>query len=418
MSGPKWIMTEKAPSHTDPRRGILTKTAAAERGTIDVPVLTPHLQFRPIGDDEVLLVSESFNTLLRGQIHCDLLPLLDGPLSQDDIVAALAGAHAAADVRQALASLASRGYVVSGAHSMERGRAAYWSALGASPRFAEERLGASRGAIEGDDGRLARLLTAMGVAVGGDRPTLFVVVCADYLEERHDALNRLRIASGTPWMLVRTRGTQPLFGPVFRPAEDGPCWARLAYRLQGHQEVHSFLRNRGGEEAAFVPFAAEPAVLDAVHGIAAAEIVKWLVLDAAAPLHERAISLDVARLKSEHHSTMRRPQCPACGDAALYRADRPAQPVRLQPSPKGVRNSGGVCAVSPEETLATYRHLISPVSGIVTWVARTTDETDPWLHVHWAGSNLALRIKSLSSLRRSLRSKSAGKGSTRQSSPR
>ena len=405
-------MGETAPPRADARRGILTKTAASECGAIDQPALTPHLEYRPIGDDEVLLVSDSFNTLLRGRIHCDLLPLLDGGRSQDEIVAALAGTYAAADVRRALASLASRGYVVSGAHAMERSRAAYWSALGASPRFAEERLGAAGAAIEGDDGRLARLLAAMGVATGRDDPALSVTVCADYLEERHEALNRRHIATGTPWMLVRPRGTQPLFGPVFRPAEDGPCWACLAYRLQGHREVHTFLRNRGGDAAAFVPFAAEPAVLDAVCGIAAAEIAKWLVLDDAAPLHERAISLDVARLRCEHHPAMRRPQCPACGDAALYRADRPAQPVRLQPSPKATRNSGGVRAVSPEETLATYRHLISPVSGIVTWVARTTDETDPWLHVHWAGSNLALRIKSLSSLRRSLRSKSAGKGST------
>ena len=213
-------------------------------------------------------------------------------------------------------------------------------------------------------------------------------------------------------MLVRPKGMQPLFGPVFRPAAHGPCWTCLAHRLRGHQEVHTFLRNRGGGDEAFLPNAAAPAVLDAVLGLAAAKIAKWLVLEDAAPLHERAISLDVARLKSEHHPTMRRPQCPACGDEALYRPDRPPRPVRLQSSLKSLRNSGGVRAVSPEETLARYRHLISPVSGIVTWVARTTDEADPWLHVHWAGSNLALRIKSLSSLRRSLRSKSAGKGST------
>ena len=48
----------------------------------------------------------------------------------------------------------------------------------------------------------------------------------------------------------------------------------------------------------------------------------------------------------------------------------------------------------------------------MTWLERTTDETDPWIHVHSAGSSPALRIRSLSSLRKSLRSKSAGKGST------
>ena len=393
-------------------RGLLTWIAAAEHNSIALPVLTPHLEFRAIEDSQVLLVSESFNTLLRGEIHCDLLPLLDGRRSRDEIVTALADRYPVADVRQALAALAARGYVVSGAYEMERGRAAYWSALGASPCWAEERLASSRVAVAGDDGRLARQLDALGVPVSAQNPSLSVVVCADYLDEGHDSLNRRHLASGAPWMLVRPKGMQPLFGPVFRPAEHGPCWACLAHRLRGHQEVHTFLRNRGGEDEAFVPSAAAPVVLDAVLGLAAAEIAKWLVLGDAAPLHERAIWLDVARLRSEHHPTMRRPQCPSCGDEALYRPDRPAVPVRLRPSPKGIRNSGGVRAVSPEETLARYRHLISPVSGIVTWLARTTDEADPWLHVHWAGNNLALRIRTLSSLRRSLRSKSAGKGST------
>ena len=379
-------------------------------------MLTPHLEHRALGDGQVLLVSESFNTILHGQVHCDLLPLLDGRRALSEIAAALGGLHSAAAVERALASLAARGYVVSGAHAMERERAAYWSALGASPRWVEERLGAARVAIEGGDGRLARRLEAMGVAVAAEQPALTVHLCTDYLEERLDAVNRRHLASGAPWMLVRPKGIQPLFGPVFRPAAQGPCWACLAYRLGGHREVHTFLRNRGGEEAAFRPGATEPAVLDAVLSFAAAEIAKWLVLEEEAPLHERAVSLDLARLKSEHHPAMRRPQCPVCGDEDLYRPDRPAAPVRLRPSPGGVRNSGGVRAVSPEETLARYRHLISPIGGIVSWVARTSDEVDPWLHVHWAGSNLALRIRSLSSLRRSLRSKSAGKGSSAEQS--
>ena len=401
----------KTRSHGGSGGGILNRVTAADRGVVEVPALAPHLEFRPLDDGPVLLVSETFNTLLRGPLHRDLLPLLDGRRSRSDIIAALAGAHSEAEVRAGLAALAARGYVVSGDHAMDRGRAAFWSSLGASPRWAEECLGASRVAVAGDDGRLSRRLDAMGVRVGEDAPALSVFVCADYLDERHDAINRRHIGSGAPWMLVRPRGMQPLFGPVFRPAE-GACWACLAWRIRGHREVHDFLRSSAGEDAAFRPFAAEPAVLDAVYGLAAAEIARWLVLGDLAPIHERAILLDAIRLESEHHPTMRRPQCPACGDEALYRTDRSPLPVQLRPSPKGVRNSGGLRSVSPEATLARYRHLVSPVTGVVTWLARTTDETDPWLHVHWAGANLALRTRKLSSLRRSLRSKSAGKGST------
>ena len=405
-----------APPPEDARPGLLKRTTAADRGLVERPVLTPHLAFRPIEDGQVLLVSESFNTLLRGPIHSDLLPLLDGRRSHRDIVAALAPAHSARDVRTAIVYLASRGYVVSGDFGMDRGRAAYWSSLGVSPRGAEERLSASSVAIAADTGQLAGRIEAMGVAVDAEHPTLTVIVCADYLEDAHHAVNRRHIASGAPWMLARPKGMRPLFGPVFRPAERGPCWACLAYRLRGHQEVHDFLRNVAGDDAPLPARAAEPALVDAVYGFVAAEVARWLVLRDMAPIHERAISLDAGRLTTEHHTTMRRPQCRACGDESLYRPDRPPVPVRLRSSPKGVRTSGGLRSVPPEETLARYRHLVSPVSGVVTWLSRTTDEADPWLHVHWAGSNPALRVRKLSSLRRSLRSKSAGKGSTRRQS--
>ena len=172
------------------------------------------------------------------------------------------------------------------------------------------------------------------------------------------------------------------------------------------------MRNLGQGSSALEPRAAEPAVLEAVCGLAAAEIARWLVLEDLAPIHEHAISLDVATHRSAQHPAMRRPQCLACGDEALYRADRPAEPVRLRASPKASRNSGGHRSVPPEKTLARYRHLVSPVTGVVTWLTRTAEETDPWLHVYWAGSNLAPGGRKLRSLRRSLRSKSAGKGSS------
>ena len=408
--------SETAPPPEETRPGLLKRTTVADRGLVERPVLTPHLEFRPIEDGQVLLVSETFNTLLHGPIHSALLPLLDGRRSHRDIVAALAPAHSALDVQTAIVALASRGYVVSGDFAMDRGRAAYWSSLGVSPRWAEDRLSASSVGIVGDAGQLVRQLDAMGVTVDTGNPNLTVVVCADYLEEAHHAVNRRHIASGEPWILVRPKGMRPLFGPVFRPAERGPCWACLAYRLRGHQEVHDFLRNVAGDDAALPARAAEPALVDAVYGFVAAEVAKWLVLRDMAPIHEQAISLDVGRLSTEHHPTMRRPQCFACGDEALYRPDRPPVPVRLRPSPTGVRNSGGLRSVPPEETLARYRHLVGSVSGVVTWISRTTDEADSWLHVHWAGSNLALRTRKLSSLRRSLRSKSAGKGSSRKQS--
>ena len=299
---------------------------------------------------------------------------------------------------------------------MDRSRAAYWSSLGASPRWVERRLGESPVAVEGDDGRLIRHLEESGASVGAGDSRLTVVVCDDYLEAHLEEVNRRQLEARAPWTLVRPRGMEALFGPIFRADGQGPCWDCLAHRLRGHNEVHNFLRNIAGEEAAFKPFAAQPVVLEALYGLIAAEIVKWLALEEAAPIHEQAIAMNTGTFASSRHRVTRRPQCLACGDEALHRPDRPPVPLCLKASPKAHRNSGGARTVAPEVTLAKYRHLVSPVSGVVTWLSRTTDETDSWLHVHWAGSNLAMRSRSLSSLRRSLRSKSAGKGSTREQS--
>ena len=390
------------------------KATIADQGVVRLPVLTPHLEFHVIGEQQTLLVSESFNTLLHGELYCKLLPLVDGRRGQDEIAAALKPSHTGAEVHAAIASLSAKGYVVSAEHGMERDRAAYWSSLGASPRWVEQRLAGTCVEVEGDEGHLARRLEQQGAAVGTDGSKLAVIVCEDYLSQDLAEVNRRRLTSRAPWMLVRPRGMQPLFGPVFGADEAGPCWACLAYRLGSHQEVHQFLRNIAA--AAFKPFAAEPTLVEALYGLVAAEIVKWLVLDEAAPVHEQAIALDVGTFTSSHHPVMRRPQCPACGDEALYRPDRPPVALHLKASPRAVSNSGGTRTVAPEVTLAKYRHLVSPVSGVVTWLKRTTDDADSWLHVYWAGSNLGMRSRTLSSLRRSLRSKSAGKGSTREQS--
>ena len=394
----------------------MRRTTPADSGLIARPALAPHLRAQPIGVNQTLLVSETFNTLLHGELYRELLPLLNGRRGQAEIVARVENRFAAAQVRTAIVALTEKGYVVSGEHGMDQSTAAYWSTLGASPRWVEQRLAESSIRVAGDDGWLIQRLESLGARVGNDDPELTVIVCEDYLEPRLEDVNRRQLEVGAPWMLVRPRGVEPLFGPVFRGDRVGPCWSCLTSRMRNHQEVHSFLRNIAGEDAAFKAFATEPSVLEALHGLIAAEIVKWLVLGEAAPIHDRAIAMHLGDFRNSHHPVMRRPQCVACGDQALHRPDRPPVPVRLRSSPKTHYGSGGARAVAPEVTLAQYRHLVSPISGVVSWLRRTTDASDSWLHVHWAGSNLGMRSRSLSSLRRSLRSKSAGKGSTRAQS--
>ena len=223
---------DPAPARRPAPQGILTKVSAEDRGVIERPASTPHLDFHPVEEGRTLLVSESFNTLLHGPIYADLLPLLDGR-PQGDIIAVLDNVQGASDVRAALAALASRGYAVSGDHSMDRGRAAYWSALGASPRRAEQRLAAATVAVDGDGGHLSRRLGAMGVATDAESPTLSAVVCADYLDQHCDAINRRHLASGAPGFRSGRRGCSRcsvrcsgrLTGPRAGPASPTACAA-------------------------------------------------------------------------------------------------------------------------------------------------------------------------------------------------
>lgn len=394
----------------------MPNSTRADAGRVMYPVLAPHLRFQSVGDQQTLLVSETFNTLLHGELIADLLPVLNGRRSLDKVVADLETRYTGDDVRTAVASLAQKGYVVSGKYDMDQNQAAYWSSLGATPRWVEQRLKDARITVKGEEGRLARHLRNLGATIDMGESDLTVMVCRDYLEERFEKVNRIQLKTGKPWLLVRPHGIQPLFGPIFHSDDSGPCWSCFSYRLRAHNEVHNFLRNFAGEDAAFKPFASEPVVFDALCGIIAAEIVKWIVLGEKAPIHEHAISINVGSLASSFHRVTRRPQCMACGSTSLHRPDRSPVPLRLEASPNSHRSSGGERSVAPEVTLAKYRHLVDPISGVVTWLSRTTDERDDWLHVHWAGNNLGLRGRSLSSLRRSLRSKSAGKGSTREQS--
>lgn len=375
-------------------------------------MLAPHLGFHALEGSTVILRSETFDTALHGDCYADLLPLLNGKRPRREIAAQLAEKHPAIEVQAALVRLARSGYVVSGEFGMDRKTAAFWSVLGASPRWAEQRLAATPVSVSGDAGQIAARLEEMGLRVGADEPALDVLVCADYLDRELAAVNRGHLASGTPWTLVRPGGAQPLFGPVFRPG--GACWECLAFRLRANREVEGFLRNVG--DAGAPPAVRAPALIHAVHGLAATEIAKWVVLEALSPLHERAISVEPAELGIEHHRVGRRPQCRACGDESLFRPGRPPVPVKLRPSPASVRNSGGLRAVPPEETLNRYRHLVSPVSGVVTRLERVSEAADPWLHVHSASSSTPPHARTFRLLSGNVRGQSAGKGSTPQQS--
>ena len=399
--------------------GAIVRATAADKGLVERPTLAPHLEWRAVGDDAGLLVSETSSAALYGRRYADLVPLLDGSRSRNEVIAALSGKHSRIEVQTALVSLATKGHVVSADHGLDRRMAAFWTSQRVTPRWAEERLASARITVRGEGGdRLEAALRRMGASVAaepeGAKSALFVFLARDYLDGSLADANRRHLETGVPWAPVCVRGVWPLVGPVYRPAGGGPCWACVAHRLRGNREVENFVRTAAGEEGARMKNAAPPPFTDAIYDLAALELAVWAVIGEQAALHEHVLSLSAFALGAERHKAMKRPQCSECGDEALYRIDREHAPVCLQSSPKPINNSGGLRSVPPEETVRRYRNLVSPVTGVVTQLVRTTQEADRWLHVYWAGSNLALQSTNLMLLRNSLRTKSSGKGASPQ----
>ena len=395
---------------TAAKGGVLKRFTDADRGVVERPIVTPHLAVHTLDDGLVVLRAATFDTALRGDCFADLFPLLNGVRSRRDILAELADKHAAIDVQTALVYLASRGLVVSAEFEMDHRVAAFWSTLGASPSWADKQLRKARIQLSGDTESLGDHLDELGILLVDDEPTLSIVG-SDYLDGPMVKINRLHRDTGTPWMPVQLNGPSPMLGPIFQPRSEGPCWECLAHRLRPNRQVETFLKSVGVRDTS-LPVNALSSFAHAVSGIAATEIARWLVFGDESQCSGRVVTIDPNDFTLSHHVVMRRPQCRVCGDPSLYDPQRQPRQLALSASPRPVRNSGGVRSVPPSHTLERYRHLVSPVSGIVTSLERLTDDRDPWLHVY-AGElgNTSIYEGGHYSLR-GTRIRSAGKGST------
>jgi len=130
-----------------------------DQGLIEVPAITPHLEVFTFDDAELGITADTPAEALRevnfafyidalgngqgltGRLTRDMLRLVDGVRSRNEIVAALtARGYDAMEINTKFANLAYRFALVSAEHHLPPARAALFSALGITPRRAEECL--------------------------------------------------------------------------------------------------------------------------------------------------------------------------------------------------------------------------------------------------------------------------------------
>jgi bacteriocin biosynthesis cyclodehydratase domain-containing protein len=372
------------------------------------PIFKPSFHVEVLGEEGIFLLTETAQVLLRGRLYTAIAPLLDGSRGADGLVDLLEEEASPAEVYYALARLEQQGYVVEADGATPAPAAAFWSALNVDPRAAE-RLSAATvslatfGAIDRED--CAAQLAQLDLLVASEG-SLHVAVTDDYLQEGLAELNTRALESGTPWLLCKPVGMWLWVGPLFRPGITG-CWACLAERLAANREVERFLQQERGTSSPFpTSRAALPSTRLLALSMAATEAARWLG-GGSTPLEGTVVTLDLASLETQKHTLTRRSQCRSCGEAGL---SQPA-PITLESRKKRFTADGGHRVATPEETNARYAQQISPITGVVSRLERPAG-AEGVLHAYVAAHNLATSFCGIEILRRSLRSKSGGKGTT------
>ncbi|HEY9600214.1 MAG TPA: TOMM precursor leader peptide-binding protein [Allocoleopsis sp.] len=398
-----------------------------------------------VPSDGVFLISENEHFLLRGEAYIRLAPLLNGKHSVEEIIAILQNDISAPEVFYLLTRLQSKGYIVDAQPSMPSEQAAFWEMLGQDSEEVAQRLQQVTVSVvsfgEIDTEPFKTLLASLGVRVG-EGGNFWVALTDDYLQEGLDAFNQEALSCDRAWMLVKPVGIEMWVGPILVPGKTG-CWECLAHRLRGHRKVERYLQQRKNTaKPVLTSLSALPSTLSTVLGMAATEVAKWVVCDRNACLEGNIVTLNALSLDKCNHVLVRRPQCPRCGnlkDREFH--ERPPSPPKLggrrggtelqsppelgdlggkiasarlvlQSQKKSFTRDGGHRSVSPEETFKTLAHHISPITGIIGVLRRTsTGEDEAGLTPSYsAGYGVVETGNDLDGLQESLRSESYGKG--------
>lgn len=372
------------------------------------PVFKAYLQVSVLPGEGVLLACDDKAWALHGEVYELLVPLIDGSRDEDALVDALAGKVDGAKVYYALALLEKKGYIAESDSDTPRETAAFWQGMGIEPSAAVETLSSTRvrvrtvGQVDAAPLRLA--LADIGLSVTDSGTAGFEAVATDhYLRPELDALNAASLQAGRPWLLVKPVGHEIWVGPLFVPGMTG-CYRCLAWQLARNRPAQRLLAEKSELCTAPAAWAASPATTSAAYQIAAAEVAKFIA-GAKEGLEGRVLSMDVRTCSSARHDLLRHPACPACGQAASAKA----APVELVSRKVTFADDGGHRTDAPEQTLSRYKHLISPITGVVTEVVPAHRQDGP-IQVFLAGHNHALETARLDFLKASLRNASSGKG--------
>ena len=376
------------------------------------PAIKQKYHVEPVPGEGYFLLSETDAHVLEGPHAQHLVPLLRGGLTTDEIVEMARPALSPDETHAALDVLQQAGHLTDADPAVPDAAAAFWSELDVAPGRAREVLqGATLGVdVMGMVDPNPFLRTATGFGLGtGLSGTPRVVLTDDYLHSGLAEVNSACLRKGIPYLLVKPVGLQVWIGPLVVPGRTA-CWACVAHRLTANREAEAYVLRRQGRPGPLPVVRARIGLGESqAYAMALTQMVRFLVTGANPALTDRLLVADLAGFGFDFHPVLRLPDCPACGN--LRPAATAARAVKLAPRP-GSAEGSGYRSELPERTFERYRHLISPVTGVVSEVVPSAWHGAGPLRVYVAGHNFALKNDSLAFLKDGLRTRSSGKGRT------
>ena len=319
-----------------------------------------------------------------------------------------------AKIQYALIEMKRYGYIVESEQKLGTELTALCETLNIDYKEASQRLQGTKVAIKTFGNVAAAELTAtlesLGVQIEAeiDKADIAVVLTDSYLQEGLDSFNQQALEKSRPWMLVKPVGTLVWLGPIFQPGKTA-CWQCLAQRLRNNRPSEAFIERHRDNSSALTHPLAELAISQQTGLLMAAnEILKWIILGENQRLEGAIAIYDTVFLAIHNHPIVKRPQCPDCG---YFKPQKRPLPVIIGSRKKKFTSDGGHRCFSPEETLAKYRHHISPITGVVRSLDKVTD-CNGLSHIYRAQHHHLTMFDSLFDLQKNVGGRSGGKGRT------
>ncbi len=298
------------------------------------PLLPDFWSVYAVGESDVELRSLGRSVRLSGlgvgSLLPDLLPVLDGEHTVDEICAELAGCSAEM-VERLVAQLAAGGLLVAGgrlgqSQASGSGVIEFLQAL-VPPGEAGHLSGRLEGAtvcLWGDD-RISRSIEGLlmdcrvnthRLPCSGERPateaaadlvgraSLLVGCGASLRDASLLQLNALSLATGTPWLPVISDAAEITLGPLIVPGRSA-CLVCLRVRAEALAPGPVRLIRAGSRPML-------PAAVQVAAGVAAAEVLKALLGADRPTLEDRLIKIHLRTLAWTRADVLRLPRCPAC----------------------------------------------------------------------------------------------------------